>query len=80
MSDNKEISIYSRVSLGRELKDLRQKTWGLSFGTVKEICNQYGIKYESCDKKIKFTAPKSRLIHLVEKFHFSSVPYSAISS
>lgn len=75
---DRDTSIYSHVSLNKKLKDLRKITYGFSFGTVKEVCNQYGIKYEICNKNTKFTAPKSRLVNLVEKFHFSGVPYSGI--
>lgn len=71
-----EISVYSQVSINKELIDVRVGLSGLSFGTVSNICQQYGIKYEKMDNCWKFTAPKYRLQMFVEKLHFALIPYS----
>ncbi|MFW5803738.1 MAG: hypothetical protein ACOCWG_00740 [bacterium] len=69
------ISIYSKVPINKELIDIRVGYSGLSFGTVKNICQQYGVKYEKQVDSWKFTAPKSRLQLFAEKLHFSATYY-----
>ena len=71
-----ENSIYSKVSITHGLMDVRSYTWGISFGSVTNICQQYGIKIELLPTCYKFTAPKTRLRYLIEKLHFSKVKYS----
>jgi len=71
-----EISIYSKIPLNKELMDRRIGFNGLRFGLLKDVCRQYGIKYEILNNCIKYTAPKSRLQMFVEKLHFSLTPYS----
>lgn len=70
-----EISIYSKIGLHTELSDLYRRN-KMFFGTVEGICNQYGIKVEQVGDSLKFTAPKQRMQHLVEKLHFARVGYS----
>ena len=71
-----EISIYAKVGLNSLLNDRRVGRNGLTFGKVKDICNQYGIKYKQLDNCIEFTAPKDRLQMFVEHLHFSLMSYS----
>jgi len=71
-----ENSIYSKVSITHGLTDIRAYTWGISYGSVANICQQYGIKIELLPTCYKFTAPKTRLRYLIEKLHFSRVKYS----
>ena len=68
--------IYSRAPLDAELIDTRIYTAGLTFGKIEDICRQYGIKYEKIDNCIKYSAPKDRMQHLIEKFHFARYPYA----
>ena len=76
--DNKQplLSIYSRVNLDLPLFDHRPSTYGIKFGSVKDICGQYGIKIIPQQGYTQFTAPKGRLQMLVEKLHFSQMRYS----
>lgn len=72
----KENNIYAQVALNQGLRDRRLSSFGLQFGSVGNICQQYGIKVEYLDRCLKFTAPEARLRHLIEKFHFSKTNYS----
>ena len=71
-----DISIYSKVSLNQTLRDARGRYGNFSFGTVENICKQYGIKYEKMEDGYKFSAPKLRMQIFIEKLHFSIVTYS----
>ena len=71
-----ELSVYARIPIKMQLLDCRKKTLRFTFGTVENICRQYGIKWEKMANCIKFTAPKSRLQMFVEKLHFARVGYS----
>ena len=71
-----DIIIYSGISLGKHLVDARPPTKGFYFGTVQEVCNQFGIKYRKIDNRYAFYAPKSRLQKFVEKLHFAGIGYS----
>lgn len=70
-----EISIYSGVSLSKYLIDTRPNSYGISFGTVADVCKQYGIKCKKLENCIEFTAPKLRLQMFLEKLHFSRISY-----
>ena len=69
------ISIYSHVSMNKELVDFRRNTFGFKFGKIADIVKQYGISVIIYEGSIKFSAPKSRLQYLIEKLHFSKTPY-----
>ena len=71
-----EISIYAKVSLNEQLRDSRPYTYGFKFGTIEEICKQYGIKYKQLENCIEFKAPRIRLQMFVEKLHFARIRYS----
>ena len=71
-----EISIYSRVNIDTILMDARLGNWGMKFGTVGDICRQYGIKCVSHGSYNEFIAPKSRIQLFMEKLHFSRTSYS----
>ena len=71
-----EISIYSRVDIDAILMDARAGKWGQKFGTVKDICRQYGIKCVSHGSYNEFIAPKTRIQLFMEKLHFSRTSYS----
>jgi len=71
-----EISIYARVNLAGQLRDSRPYTYGFIFGTVEQICKQYGIKYEQHENCIEFKAPRMRLQMFVEKLHFARIRFS----
>jgi len=75
-AEPRQVSIYVNVSLDKKLMDTRLGHYGLVFGTIREICKQYGIAYEILPKCIKFTAPKNRLQLFVEKLHFAKVKHS----
>ena len=79
MSDIKqpESSIFSKVSMDFCLMDVRRDHWGIRFGTVKDVCKQYGIKCVQHPKCMEFIAPKTRLLLFKEKLHFSKTPYSS---
>ena len=72
----KDPSIYSSVSLNTQLMDIRMGRRGQVFGTVENICRQYGIKCIKHDNCYEFTAPKLRLQLFIEKLHFSKTYYS----
>jgi len=71
-----EMSIYAKVSVNKMLSDFRPYTFGCTFGLVKDVCKQYGVKYRELENCVEFTAPKSRLQFFVEKLHFSRISYS----
>lgn len=71
-----DMSVYSTVSLNQTLRDVRGRYGNFSFGTVENICKQYGIKYEKIGDGYKFSAPKLRLQIFIEKLHFSQTKYS----
>jgi hypothetical protein len=71
-----EISIYSKVNINKVLMDVRIGRWGQKFGTVKDICRQYGIRYISHGDYNEFIAPKTRIQLFMEKLHFSKTSYS----
>ena len=73
-----EIYIQSNISLSKVLEDQRPYYFGLIFGTVEQVCKQYGIKYEKQGNKTIFHAPRNRLIYFVEKLHFSGISYKEI--
>jgi len=68
--------IYSQAPLDTELTDSRGYTAGLTFGKIEDICQQYGVKYKQLDNCIEYSAPKNRMQHFIEKFHFSRHPYA----
>jgi hypothetical protein len=70
-----EQKIYSKISLDHSLVDVRIETWGQKFGTVRQVCNQYGIKYTETNGVVEFSAPKLRMQMLIEKLHFARVYY-----
>ena len=72
----KEMSVYSKASINKELFDCRRYTHRQTFGKLSDIVRQYGIKVEYIGTCFKFSAPKSRLQLLIEKLHFSRTPYS----
>ena len=72
-----EITIYAQVSLKHELFDNRPRTFGLKFGTIEDVCKQFGVKYVQLPTCIAFSAPKTRLQLFVEKLHFSRIIYSS---
>lgn len=69
-------TVYVKCNLGKRLLDQRPYTFEFDFGTIKNICQQYGIKYEQLPTCIAFTAPKTRIQLFLEKLHFSRIPYS----
>jgi len=70
------LRLIAPVTLKTKLIDVRLRTAGIVFGNIKQICNQYGIKYVERKGFMEFYAPKSRLQMLLEKLHFSGIPYS----
>lgn len=72
-----EITIYVKTTLKKKLADYRPKTFGFSFGTIENICKQYGIKYTVLKTCMSFTAPKTRIQLFVEKLHFARISYSS---
>ena len=78
--DNPEqvnVSLYSNIPLSAMLYDYRAGRVGIKFGTVIDLCNQFGITIEQLPKCIKFTAPKLRLQKFMERLHFSRNRYWA---
>lgn len=71
-----ELSLYSKASLKTTLRDHRDGNYGLKFGTIEQVCRQYGIKCIEHPSCIEFKAPKSRLSLFMEKLHFGRVSYS----
>lgn len=69
-------SLYSPVNENTTLKDVRMGHYGLIFGTVKDVCKQYGIIINKLERCNEFIAPKLRIQMLKEKLHFSRTPYS----
>jgi len=69
------IKVSSPVGLEVTLIDSRPGKWGQVFGTVNDIAKQYGIKVSNSNGITTFTGPKNRMQYLVEKLHFSRVPY-----
>ena len=70
-----EISIYSQVSLNKELIDMRLSRMGFSFGKMGQVAKQYGIKVKKLANCYQYTAPKSRLQMFAEKLHFAGIPF-----
>jgi len=70
------LSVYSNIGLNFGLKDTRGDRPPLKFGTVEQVCRQYGIKYKQLDNCIEFYAPKLRMQCFIEKLHFARMPYS----
>ncbi len=68
--------VYSQISLDKELIDMRANRRGFFFGTVRQICQQFGIKYKRVGQYTAFYAPKTRLQKFVEKLHFSGNKYT----
>ena len=68
--------LYSQIDLDTDLIDVRTHSGGIFFGTVKDVCRQYGIKYKELDNCMQFSAPKTRLQHFIEKLHFSRKMYA----
>lgn len=71
-----ELSIYSSVPLTKNLMDVRVGRYGIKFGTVENICRQYGIKIIKHPDFTEFAAPKLRMQLFMEKLHFSKTKYS----
>lgn len=71
-----ETSIYSTVNLDKPLFDVRRRSFGLRFGNVKDLCQQYGVKFYPRNTCYEFVAPKPRLQMFAEKLHFAGVKYS----
>ena len=71
-----ELSIYSKVSLNKQLMDNRPYSFGIQFGRVRDVARQYGIKIQSLKDCHRFSAPQLRLQLFIEKLHFSKTPYS----
>jgi hypothetical protein len=71
-----EASIYSNVKLTKNLIDVRIGRYGQTFGTVENLCKQYGIKCIQHPNGMEFTAPKTRLQLFMEALHFSKTKYS----
>lgn len=68
--------LYSQIGLETDLIDVRTHSGGIFFGTVKDVCRQYGIKHKQLDKCIEFSAPRKRIQMLIEKLHFSRQAYA----
>ena len=68
--------LYARLDVDKNIVDIRDSTYGQSFGTVASICKQYGIKYRNLGNCIEFSAPKLRMQLFIEKLHFSRTRYS----
>jgi len=69
------ISVCAKVNLNQVLHDRRLGFVGIRFGTVEQICKQYGITYKQMPGHIEFSAPKLRLQMLIERLHFSKNKY-----
>ena len=70
--------IYASIDLGKMLIDVRSYSYGLKFGTVRDICNQFGIKVTVMPNRVlEFSAPKLRMQMFIEKLHFSRTRYWA---
>jgi len=67
--------VYSNAPLNKKLMDLRPASFRQIFGTIENICRQYGIKHKNIGNCIEFSAPKSRLQLFIEKLHFSRTFY-----
>ena len=70
-----ELKLFAKVSLTKQLYDVRPGRRGMSFGTVENVCRQYGISYKKTPSGFEFSAPKLRLQMLMEKLHFSRINY-----
>jgi hypothetical protein len=70
------LSVFSQIGLHFGLKDRRGDHPPLKFGTVEQVCRQYGIKYRQLSNCIEFYAPKLRMQCFIEKLHFARMPYS----
>lgn len=75
MSNNNILSIKSKVDISDEIRDKRQVTFGMSFGTIYTIAEQYGIYIEQDGEWLIFTAPKDRLRLFAEKLYFGDVSF-----
>lgn len=71
----KMISVYANVEPNCVLFDHRLGKVGIKFGTIEQICHQYGISLEKKSKCLVFSAPKLRLQMLIEKLHFARIKY-----
>lgn len=72
------INVLSPVGLDFMLIDQRPGHWGQIFGAVKDVAKQYGIKVNNSNGTTTFTGPKNRMQYLVERLHFSRVPYQVL--
>lgn len=70
-----DISIYINDRFDTVLKDTRIGHYGIVFGTIGSVCRQYGIKVAEVNGRIQLSAPKMRLMMLIEKLHFGRVRY-----
>jgi len=70
------ITVYSKVSLNKMLRDTRYTSDGYVFGRVSTIAKQYGIKVRPTDTCNIFEAPKMRMQLFVEKLHFAGIYFS----
>ena len=68
--------LYTNIDLNKKITDIRDQTYGQSFGTIGSICKQYGIKYRNVGSCLEFSAPKLRMQLFIEKLHFSGTRYS----
>ena len=71
-----EISIYSKASPDRMLRDHRSPNLSRKFGFLKDVARHYGISCIPLENCIEYRAPRSRLLLFMEKLHFSMTPYS----
>ena len=69
------MSIKAQVSLDEEIRDKRQITFGMSFGTIFNLIQQYSIYVEQDGENLIFTAPRSRLRMFAEKLHFGDISF-----
>ena len=73
-----EISVEVFATPDQMLYDRRNGNYGLVFGLVKDVANQYGIRYTYKDKRLICAAPKSRLQKFIEKLHFAMIKFTEV--
>lgn len=70
-----EIKVTAKVTPNTLLKDRRIGHLGLVFGTVDNVCRQYGIKYTIGANSMTFYGTKLKMQMLIETLHFARASY-----
>lgn len=72
------ITIEVLANPDQTLYDKRVGNHGLIFGVLKDVADQYGVKFSFNNGIMTCSAPKSRMQKFVEKLHFCTIKYREI--